>query len=86
MKNIESFLCNNLFRKLSTYINNTFDIKKIKQMYVVVHQIYIYMLVFILMFNCNLVHLIIVLTIITLDGITVVILHQCPLTMMEKNI
>ncbi len=84
MKDIESFLCNN-FRKFSKYINNTFDIKKLKQMYGVVHEIYIYMLAFILMFNCNPVHLIVVLSIITLDGIAIVILHQCPLTMLEKK-
>ena len=48
------------------------------------HNLIIYGGGFLILFNSNPVHLIILLIIITLDGVANTIRHDCPLTQMEK--
>jgi hypothetical protein len=50
-----------------------------------IHNVFIFIIGFILLFNTNIVHLSILLIIISLDAVSVVILHECPLTAMEKK-
>ena len=49
------------------------------------HNLIIYGGGFLILFNSNPIHLIILLIIITLDGIANTIRHDCPLTQMEKK-
>jgi hypothetical protein len=49
------------------------------------HYFYIFLISFIFSFNTNIIHLCILLIIITLDGFVVILLHGCPLTLLEKK-
>jgi hypothetical protein len=53
--------------------------------YNLIHTLFILTLLFIGLFNVYLLQLIIILIIITLDACSVVILHGCPLTLLEKK-
>lgn len=85
--NIYKYLKNNVIRKVSNYLYDNFNLKdfKIKKMYILIHGLLIFLVGFIFMFNCNILHLIIVLIIVSLDAFSIVVLHNCPLTLMEKK-
>ena len=77
-------------RKINQYTQNFF-IKKgiskeiIGKYYQWAHNLIIYGGGFLILFNTNPVHLIVLLIIITLDGVANTIRHDCPLTEMEKK-
>jgi hypothetical protein len=50
-----------------------------------VHTMLVYLIVFICLFNMNVIHNIILLIIITLDAFSIVVMHECPLTYLEKK-
>ncbi len=60
------------------------DIRKL-WVYQVMHSLFILILGFIILFDSNLVHLMIALIIVSLDAISVVILQECPLSLLERK-
>ena len=85
-KNIINEFVMNPIRRLSTFIYKYFKLKKVNlKQYHILHNFYIFLIVFILLFNNNLFHLIILLIIISLDAFSIVVLHNCPLTILEKK-
>jgi len=78
---------NNNVRKICTYIKNFIDTQKIKmgKLSMIIHYLIIFLIIFIIIFNNNIFHLIILLIIISLDAFSIVVLHGCPLTHIEKK-
>jgi hypothetical protein len=85
-KNIRQQLCNILNRKKSSYPKDKFSNFIIKgKYYCCIHYLFILLCSFILLFNKSVLHLTILLIIISLDALSIVILHGCPLTHLEKK-
>ena len=77
---------NNIIRKSVNFIYNKFNFKKINFIqYNLIHDIFIFFMAFIIIFNTNLFYLAIILIIISLDAFSIIVLHQCPLTILEKK-
>jgi hypothetical protein len=68
--------CNNYLKDI--------DIRKFG-LYQMLHTLFIWLIGFIMLFDCNIIHLIILLMIVSLDAISVVILHECPLSILERK-
>jgi hypothetical protein len=76
----------NIIRNISKYILTYIEKNKIVGVtYTYTHYFYIFFISFIFSFNNNIIHLCILLIIITLDGFVVVMLHGCPLTILEQK-
>lgn len=76
----------NIFRKLSNHLNNFFNLKNLKgTLYYNLHLYLIYTIGFIIVFSTSINVLAIILLIVSLDALSVVVLHECPLTTMERN-
>jgi hypothetical protein len=78
---------NNIIREISNFLNERYNIKYLKSIsiYSHIHNIFIFLLSFILLFNCNIYHLLVLLGIVSLDAFSIVVLHECPLTMLEEK-
>ena len=84
---------NNIFlRKIKQTIYSIFNLKDENIMAIVkgnfyksIHMIFIFLLIFITLFNINILQLTILLIIVSLDALSIVILHGCPLTLLEKK-
>jgi hypothetical protein len=81
------FFESNILRKITDnfkkYINLSYY--RTCSYYYHIHNAFIFSVGFILLFNTNITHLSFLLIIISLDAVSVVILHECPLTAMEKK-
>ena len=76
----------NKIRQLCNYLNDTINLKGIpKYGYLVVHWLFAASITFIAIFNTNIVHLLIILCILGLDAFSIVVLHNCPLTLLEQK-
>jgi hypothetical protein len=80
----------NSIRTTSTNLINSFEHygwskKVIGYIYTVIHYIIMMAGAFIILFNTNIVHLCCTLMIISLDAISIVMLHGCPLTKLEQK-
>jgi hypothetical protein len=85
-KNIINEFVMNPVRRLSTFIYNYFKLQNVNlKQYHILHNFYIFLIGIILLFNKNLFHLIILLIIISLDAFSIVVLHNCPLTILEQK-
>lgn len=85
-KNIINQIENNSIRQISNYIYDTFHLKNINiKSYNVIHDIFIFVIAFIIIFNNNLCYLTILLIIVSLDALSIVVLHKCPLSTLEKK-
>ena len=80
----------NIFRTISSSVLET--IKKfgitnevVGLIYTYVHFLIIFLVGFIFSFNNNIYHLIAILIVISLDALSVVVLHGCPLTLLEQK-
>ena len=79
---------NNNIRNLGLFIYDKCDFRPeylLGSYYYVIHLIIIFFNAFVTMFSTNLFHLSIVLLIVSMDAWSVVILHGCPLTLLEKK-
>jgi hypothetical protein len=80
---------NNIVRKISSFIYNKLSLKTISvhltKSYRLLHDLFILLSGLIAIFNTSLFHLIILLIIVSLDAISIVVLHECPLTTMERK-
>lgn len=76
----------NVVRQISNYLNKTFNLNKLKgQLYFNIHLYILFVLGFITFFTTSVNLLIIILIIVSLDAISIVFLHECPLTTLEKK-
>ena len=78
---------NNIIRKICIYMKNILNINFLffNKYLMIIHYLIISLITFILIFNNNIIHLIITLIIVSIDGFAVVVLHGCPLTTLEKK-
>jgi hypothetical protein len=77
---------NNSIRKFVHLIYDKFNLKNINfTNYSLVHDIFIFVIAFIILFNNNLLYLSIILLIVSLDAFSIVVLHKCPLTSLEEK-
>jgi hypothetical protein len=78
---------NKIIRDNDDIIEDTlFNLKKLKGfLYYYLHFFFIIIVIFITIFSTSKIELIILLIIITLDGLSIVYLHGCPLTFMENK-
>jgi hypothetical protein len=53
--------------------------------YLLIHSLFIVFCAFILLFSNSVIHLTILLLIVSLDAFSIVVLHECPLTILEKK-
>ena len=85
-KDIINEIITNPIRRISTFVYNYFKLKNVNlKQYHILHNFYIGLIVLIMLFNNNLFHLSILLLIISLDAFSIVVLHNCPLTILEKK-
>ena len=86
-KSLYTFLKNNIVRKWSNAFNGTYDLKTLfkKEIYSLLHHIYGFLICFIVVFSTNINYLLISILIVALDGISIIFLHQCPITMLERK-
>jgi len=76
----------NIIREFSDYINNTLNFKNLKGIvYFQIHNLIIFFVLYITFFNNSIVYLFIILLIVSLDAFSIVVLHECPLTTLEKK-
>ena len=85
--NVHKYIENNCIRKISQYLHNNYNLKTItvKHGYIVIHCLLMFLISFAFIFSNNIVHLIIVLILVSLDAFSVVVLHSCPLTLLEQK-
>ena len=81
---------NNKVRKTSNMILNCIDKKGLNSaliggFYVLIHNLIIFLVGFVFIFNTSIVHLIILLIVVSLDAVSIVFLHGCPLTNLEQK-
>jgi len=92
---------NNFVRQISNYLNRCFNkhfskyfssIENISlsdlakgSVYSMIHNFIIVVVFLVAIFNFSIIHLAVLLNIISLDAISIVVLHGCPLTHMEKK-
>jgi hypothetical protein len=78
---------NNNFRKLASYLYTKYNLELIRDlnMYEIIHNTFIFLVSVVFIFSLNVVHLIILLIIVTLDAFSIIALHNCPLTILEKK-
>ncbi len=77
----------NVCRKIANKLHEWIDFKSLgyTEYFTLIHNIFIFLVSFISLFNNNILHLTVLLVIISLDAISIVLLHECPLTTMEKK-
>jgi len=76
----------NVVRQISIFLNDVFSLSKLKGViYYNIHLYLIFVIGFITFFTTSVHVLLFVLIIVSLDAISIVFLHECPLTTMEKK-
>jgi hypothetical protein len=76
----------NVVRQISNYLNDMFNLNKLRgNLYFCIHMYIMFVIGFISFFTTSVNILIIILIIVSLDAISIVFLHECPLTTMEKK-
>ena len=76
----------NVIRQISNYFNSKFNYSKLKgALYFKLHLYFLGIIGFILLFTTSINILIILLIIVSLDAFSIVILHECPLTTLERK-
>lgn len=80
----------NLVRNISNYVLTIFKQHGIEHTVIGFYYSFVHFLIFILigfnlLFNTNVIHLFILLVIVSIDAMSIVILHSCPLTKLEEK-
>jgi len=77
----------NVVRKISKFLVKTLNLKHawVGLIYMFLHHLIIFLVGFVTLFNNNIVHLVAVLVIVSLDALSIIALHECPLTLMEQK-
>lgn len=77
---------NNIIRKMSIFLNGNLNLNKLKgHFYFNLHNYFLFIIGFITLFTTSINILIVILIVVSLDAISVVMLHECPLTTMERK-
>ena len=90
IKNIKKKIktINNLkIRQLSNKLRETFNLKDciFGTYYQIIHYIFMFLIIFVFIFSNNLLYLIILLNILAIDTFSIVVFHDCPLSLLEKK-
>lgn len=77
----------NIIRRTFKYLYEKFDLRSIQEstIYRHTHDTFIFLISFIVLFSTNLSHLVIIFIIVSFDAISIVMLHGCPLTALERK-
>ena len=83
---IISILPRNVVREfLNNVINKDLKSKILGSYYIIIHSLIMYFGMSIILFSNNIYHLFAILLFVSLDALSVVILHDCPITLLEKK-
>lgn len=83
---IISILPRNVVREfLNNVINKDLKSKILGSYYVIIHSLIMYFGMTIILFSNNIYHLFAILLFVSMDALSVVILHDCPITLLEKK-
>ena len=82
-----NLLKSNKIRIFASYLYKKYNLQKIlgSNIYEIIHSIFIFLVAIIFCFNNNVIHLIILLIIVSLDALSIIALHNCPITILEKK-
>lgn len=77
----------NIIRRTCRYLYDKFHLKEIQEstMYRHIHDTFIFLVCFIVLFSNKLSHLVIMFIIVSMDAFSIVVLHRCPLTTLERK-
>ena len=77
----------NVIRKFCMYLYKKFNLREIQEstFYRHVHDTFIFLVSFIVLFSTNLTHLAVLFIIVTCDAFAIVVTHGCPLTALERK-
>jgi len=82
----EKLVEDNIVRRISNFIRQTPILNQIiGYYYVIIHGIIATFGILVLLFSNNIIHLACLLIVIILDSFCIVVLHDCPLTMLEQK-
>lgn len=85
-EDIKKLLGFNIIRKLTGTFKKSFGRDfVIGSLYYSIHQVFIFLIGFISTFTFNIIFLCAILVIVSMDALSIVVLHDCPLTIMEKK-
>lgn len=77
---------NNIIRKMSNFLNDNLSLTTLKgHFYFNLHNYFMFIIGFITLFTTSINILVVILIIVTLDAYTIVVMHECPLTTMERK-
>jgi hypothetical protein len=83
---IISILPRNVVREfLNNVINKDLKSKILGSYYLIIHSLIMYLGMSIILFSNNIYHLFAILLFVSVDALSVVILHDCPITLLEKK-
>ena len=83
---IISILPRNVVREfLNNVINKDLKSKILGSYYIIIHSLIMYFGMSIILFSNNIYHLFAILLFVSIDALSVVILHDCPITLLEKK-
>ena len=77
----------NRIREISNYITSFIPVNVIRMSkpYMILHTLFIAVIGFVALFSCNMWHLAVLLIVVSLDALSIVVLHECPLTTLERK-
>ena len=76
----------NVIRQFGNLVNNIFNFNRLKgALYFNVHMYIMFIIGFATLFTTSITVLIALLVIVSMDALSIVVLHECPLTTMEKK-
>jgi len=76
----------NIIRQFGNFFNSIFNFNRLKgAMYFNIHLYVVFIIGFATLFTTSIATLIALLVIVSMDALSIVVLHECPLTTMEKK-
>jgi|UniRef100_A0A6C0EVZ2 hypothetical protein len=77
----------NIIRRTCHYLYDKFNLKEVQEstMYRHIHDTFIFLICVIVLFNNKLSHLAVIFLIVSMDAFSIVVLHRCPLTDLERK-
>jgi hypothetical protein len=77
----------NIIRRTCHYLYEKLSLKEVQEstMYRHIHDTFIFLICVIVLFNNKLSHLAIIFMIVSMDAFSIVVLHRCPLTDLERK-
>ena len=86
MKNKKIDTDRNIIRQFGNFFNSIFNFNRLKgAIYFNIHLYVVFIIGFATLFTTSIATLIALLVIVSMDALSIVVLHECPLTTMEKK-